>query len=98
MGGMAVICKFTMQCHVYLDVKKVSLFIIIKNLTYSRQCLHCSGFPVWLRDIPGIVFRTDNEPFKVFSTHASSLHHEFLKQIYTFCSDTLYCVTLMVLD
>ncbi|XP_076922347.1 beta-galactosidase 9-like [Bidens hawaiensis] len=22
------------------------------------------GFPVWLRDIPGIVFRTDNEPFK----------------------------------
>ncbi|XP_024986389.1 beta-galactosidase 9 isoform X2 [Cynara cardunculus var. scolymus] len=24
----------------------------------------CWGFPVWLRDIPGIVFRTDNEPFK----------------------------------
>nr|XP_043627198.1 beta-galactosidase 9-like [Erigeron canadensis] len=23
------------------------------------------GFPVWLRDIPGIVFRTDNAPFKV---------------------------------
>ncbi|KAI3823094.1 hypothetical protein L1987_04520 [Smallanthus sonchifolius] len=22
------------------------------------------GFPVWLRDIPGIVFRTENEPFK----------------------------------
>ncbi|KAL8166133.1 hypothetical protein V2J09_007632 [Rumex salicifolius] len=22
------------------------------------------GFPVWLRDIPNIVFRTDNEPFK----------------------------------
>ncbi|KAL6644112.1 hypothetical protein ACP70R_018878 [Stipagrostis hirtigluma subsp. patula] len=22
------------------------------------------GFPVWLRDIPGIEFRTDNEPFK----------------------------------
>lgn len=25
----------------------------------------CSGFPVWLRDIPGIEFRTDNAPFKV---------------------------------
>lgn len=25
----------------------------------------CSGFPVWLRDIPGIEFRTDNEPYKV---------------------------------
>lgn len=23
------------------------------------------GFPVWLRDVPGIVFRTDNEPYKV---------------------------------
>lgn len=23
------------------------------------------GFPVWLRDVPGIEFRTDNEPFKV---------------------------------
>jgi hypothetical protein len=22
------------------------------------------GFPVWLRDVPGIVFRTDNQPFK----------------------------------
>ncbi|GMP78010.1 hypothetical protein CsSME_00034102 [Camellia sinensis var. sinensis] len=22
------------------------------------------GFPVWLRDMPGIVFRTDNAPFK----------------------------------
>lgn len=30
--------------------------------------LNCSGFPVWLRDIPGIVFRTDNAPFKVQST------------------------------
>jgi len=24
-----------------------------------------SGFPVWLHFIPGIKFRTDNEPFKV---------------------------------
>jgi len=27
--------------------------------------LCCRGFPVWLRDIPGIEFRTNNEPFKV---------------------------------
>ncbi|KAH7573015.1 hypothetical protein JRO89_XS03G0051500 [Xanthoceras sorbifolium] len=25
------------------------------------------GFPVWLRDIPGIEFRTDNAPFKIDS-------------------------------
>lgn len=24
------------------------------------------GFPVWLKYVPGISFRTDNEPFKVF--------------------------------
>lgn len=23
------------------------------------------GFPFWLREVPGIAFRTDNEPFKV---------------------------------
>ncbi|XP_010509931.1 PREDICTED: beta-galactosidase 9-like isoform X1 [Camelina sativa] len=29
-------------------------------------CAECNfgGFPVWLRDVPGIEFRTDNEPFK----------------------------------
>ncbi|CAL5416749.1 unnamed protein product [Camellia sinensis] len=26
--------------------------------------LRIEGFPVWLRDVPGIVFRTDNAPFK----------------------------------
>ena len=25
----------------------------------------CRGFPVWLKYVPGISFRTDNEPFKV---------------------------------
>ena len=25
----------------------------------------CRGFPFWLHDIPGISYRTDNEPFKV---------------------------------
>ena len=28
-------------------------------------CLYHRGFPVWLHSIPGIVFRNDNEPFKV---------------------------------
>ena len=26
----------------------------------------CRGFPVWLKYVPGISFRTDNEPFKVW--------------------------------
>lgn len=34
-----------------------------------------SGFPLWLHFIPGVEFRTDNEPFKV---HKSLLLFEFL--------------------
>lgn len=30
--------------------------------------LGCRGFPFWLRDVPGIIFRTDNEPFKVLQS------------------------------
>ena len=29
-------------------------------------CFCYRGFPVWLKYVPGISFRTDNEPFKVF--------------------------------
>ena len=33
----------------------------------------CRGFPFWLHDVPGIVYRTDNEPFKVHHLlHCSS--------------------------
>lgn len=28
-------------------------------------CEMSRGFPVWLKYVPGISFRTDNEPFKV---------------------------------
>lgn len=33
-------------------------FVLICNVSYR-------GFPVWLKYVPGISFRTDNEPFKV---------------------------------
>jgi hypothetical protein len=33
-----------------------------KNKQWMRAC--CRGFPLWLHFIPGIKFRTDNEPFK----------------------------------
>lgn len=33
--------------------------------TELRFCW-CRGLPIWLHDIPGIVFRSDNEQFKVF--------------------------------
>ena len=33
----------------------------------------CRGFPVWLKYVPGISFRTDNEPFKVIISSLISL-------------------------
>ncbi|KAG6767877.1 hypothetical protein POTOM_026766 [Populus tomentosa] len=33
---------------------------------FSVSFVQCRGFPVWLKYVPGISFRTDNEPFKVF--------------------------------
>lgn len=45
-------------------------FLIITNfacLFFNNNFVifNCRGFPVWLKYVPGISFRTDNEPFKV---------------------------------
>lgn len=34
----------------------------------------CRGFPVWLKYVPGISFRTDNEPFKVVIFSRTQIH------------------------
>lgn len=72
--------------------------------------LGCRGFPFWLHDVPGIVFRTDNEPFKVLqSSHVMTVgpsqvnllkwfpSHDFFWQFYmqTF---TTKIVSLMKLE
>jgi hypothetical protein len=34
--------------------------------SYSNEIvIYARGFPVWLKYVPGIEFRTDNGPFKV---------------------------------
>lgn len=51
-------------------------WFVFNALIYFSFSL-CRGFPVWLKYVPGISFRTDNEPFKVpflFSLH----FHTFL--------------------
>ena len=35
------------------------------KLFLSMLCFRSRGFPVWLKYVPGMSFRTDNEPFKV---------------------------------
>nr|AAF70821.1 beta-galactosidase [Solanum lycopersicum] len=40
------------------------LFLFIRIGPYACAEWNFGGFPIWLRDIPGIEFRTDNAPFK----------------------------------
>lgn len=47
------ICRWELRCEV--NFNGMCLFYV--NLF--------RGFPVWLKYVPGISFRTDNEPFKV---------------------------------
>lgn len=41
------------------------LYLHLRIGPYACAEWNFGGFPVWLRDIPGIEFRTNNEPFKV---------------------------------
>ena len=57
---------------------------------FSSIFLMYSGFPVWLRDIPGIKFRTDNEQFKV----AFQIHSQMYKSL----SSVVYFLYSLPLD
>ncbi|KAK4490301.1 hypothetical protein RD792_000968 [Penstemon davidsonii] len=45
-------------------VKKQGLYVHLRIGPYVCAEWNFGGFPVWLKYVPGISFRTDNEPFK----------------------------------
>ncbi|KAH7575019.1 hypothetical protein JRO89_XS02G0036400 [Xanthoceras sorbifolium] len=46
-------------------VKKAGLYVNLRIGPYICAEWNFGGFPVWLKFVPGISFRTDNEPFKL---------------------------------
>ncbi|KAG6513400.1 hypothetical protein ZIOFF_023724 [Zingiber officinale] len=46
-------------------VQKVGLHVHLRIGPYVCAEWNFGGFPVWLKYVPGISFRTDNEPFKM---------------------------------
>ncbi|KAB1207924.1 Beta-galactosidase [Morella rubra] len=46
------------------QVQQAGLYVHLRIGPYSCAEWNFGGFPVWLKYIPGIVFRTDNEAFK----------------------------------
>lgn len=47
------------------DIYWLAYSVILWDLSSNYAWCMFRGFPVWLRDIPGIEFRTDNALFKV---------------------------------
>lgn len=58
-GTLGIIMKFLFR----FDSLRLSSAYLSLILMYVNSR---SGFPVWLKFVPGISFRTDNQPFKVF--------------------------------
>lgn len=53
------------------SIHLVYSWFFIERLVSHHAIVICRGLPYWLHDIPGIVYRSDNEPFKVKSIEIS---------------------------
>ncbi|CAM6034568.1 unnamed protein product [Sphagnum compactum] len=61
-------------------VHEAGLFLNLRIGPYVCAEWNSGGLPVWLRDIPGIEFRTDNEPFKAEMQRFVSVVVSLMKQ------------------
>ncbi|WVZ21205.1 hypothetical protein V8G54_008527 [Vigna mungo] len=48
------------------EVKAQGMYVCLRIGPFIESEWTYGGFPFWLHDIPGIVYRTDNEPFKFY--------------------------------
>ncbi|XP_047165033.1 beta-galactosidase 6-like [Vigna umbellata] len=48
------------------EIQAQGLYVCLRIGPYIESEWTYGGFPFWLHDIPGIVYRTDNEPFKMY--------------------------------
>lgn len=67
-------------------VREAGLYSVLRIGPYVCAEWNYGGFPLWLHFIPGIEFRTDNEPFKQEMQRFTSKIVEMLKQEKLFAS------------
>lgn len=67
-------------------VKQAGLYIVLRIGPYVCAEWNYGGFPLWLHFIPGIEFRTDNEPFKVEMQRFTTKIVDLMKQESLFAS------------
>ncbi|PIN14052.1 Beta-galactosidase [Handroanthus impetiginosus] len=61
-------------------VKEAGLFVHLRIGPYVCAEWNYGGFPIWLHFIPGIVLRTDNEPFKAEMKRFTAKIVDMMKQ------------------
>lgn len=70
------------------EIQAQGLYACLRIGPYIEGEWTYGGFPFWLHDVPGIVFRSNNEPFKVISVFKNF----FLPFQYTdICMDSFTC-------
>ncbi|KAJ3272750.1 hypothetical protein HDV01_005278 [Terramyces sp. JEL0728] len=65
------------------EAQNAGLYVILRVGPYVCAEFNFGGFPEWLKEIPGIALRTNNEPFKAEM-------ERFVKYIYKYISDLEY--------
>ncbi|KAK4567110.1 hypothetical protein RGQ29_003091 [Quercus rubra] len=48
------------------EIQKQGLYVSLRIGPFIESEWNYGGFPFWLHDVPGIVYRSDNEPFKFY--------------------------------
>lgn len=61
-------------------VQQAGLYVNLRIGPYVCAEWNYGGFPIWLHFIPGIAFRTDNEPFKIEMERFTSKVVEMMKE------------------
>ncbi|CDY71982.1 BnaAnng39510D [Brassica napus] len=46
------------------EIRSQGLYVCLRIGPFIEAEWNYGGLPFWLRDVPGMVYRTDNEPFK----------------------------------
>ncbi|KAL6317789.1 hypothetical protein AAG906_030543 [Vitis piasezkii] len=61
------------------EVQAQGLYACLRIGPFIQAEWNYGGFPFWLHDVPGIVYRTDNEPFKFYMRNFTTKIVEIMK-------------------
>lgn len=61
------------------EIKSQGLYVCLRIGPFIEAEWNYGGLPFWLRDVPGMVYRTDNEPFKLHMQRFTSKIVDLMK-------------------